>query len=94
MRWCWWRRQRAREPSLGLNPRRQELETAKEILAEVFGARPSDVEEMIRLRLEKRNWLEQGEGCFRLHILSSKGYGSWVTRSATRSALMAALYPL
>jgi hypothetical protein len=32
-------------------PRRQELGTAKEILAEVFGARPSDADEMIRLRL-------------------------------------------
>jgi hypothetical protein len=44
------------------NPRRQELETAKEILAEVFGARPSDVEEMIRLRLEERSWSERGCG--------------------------------
>jgi hypothetical protein len=33
-----------------------ELETAKEILAEVFGARPSDVEEMIQARLEERRW--------------------------------------
>jgi hypothetical protein len=32
-----------------VKPRRQELETPKEVLAEVFGARPSDVEEMIRL---------------------------------------------
>ena len=38
-----------------VNPRRQELETAKEILAEVFGARPSDVEEMIQRRLEERS---------------------------------------
>jgi hypothetical protein len=29
---------------LAVNPRRQELETAKEILAEMFGARPSDVD--------------------------------------------------
>jgi hypothetical protein len=43
------------------NPRRQELETAKEILAEVFRARPSDVEEMIRLRLEERSWSEEGQ---------------------------------
>ena len=35
-----------------VNPGRLELETAQEILVEVFGARPSDVEEMIRLRLE------------------------------------------
>jgi hypothetical protein len=52
MRWLWWDRQRPRAPRPAVNPRRQELETAKEILAEVFGARPSDVEEMIRLRLE------------------------------------------
>jgi len=29
---------------------------AKEILAEVFGAQPSDVEEMIQARLEERGW--------------------------------------
>jgi hypothetical protein len=33
--------------------RAQELETAKEILAEVFGARPRGVEEMIQIRLEE-----------------------------------------
>jgi hypothetical protein len=33
--------------------RAQELETAKEILAEVFGARPGEVEEMIKRRLEE-----------------------------------------
>ena len=32
----------------------------EEILAEVFGARPSDVEEMIRLRLEEMSWSEDG----------------------------------
>jgi hypothetical protein len=32
------------------------LETAKEILAEVFGARPSEEEEMMQKRLEERNW--------------------------------------
>jgi len=42
-----------------VDPRRLELETAKEILAEVFGARPSDVEEMIRLRLEEWGWGEE-----------------------------------
>jgi len=41
-----------------VNPGRLELETAQEILVEVFGARPSDVEEMIRLRLEGRSWGE------------------------------------
>jgi len=33
--------------------RAQELETAKEILAEVFHARPGEVEEMIQRRLEE-----------------------------------------
>jgi len=35
-----------------VNPRLLALETAKEILAEVFGARPSDVEEMARRTLK------------------------------------------
>ena len=38
-----------------------ELETAKEILAEVFHAGPNDVEEMIQMRLEERNWIEKTE---------------------------------
>jgi hypothetical protein len=33
--------------------RAMELETAKEILAEVFHARPGEVEEMIKRRLEE-----------------------------------------
>jgi hypothetical protein len=33
-----------------------ELETAKEILAEVFHARPGEVEEMIQRKLEERSW--------------------------------------
>ena len=36
-----------------------ELETAKEILAEVFGTRPGEVEEMIQRRLEERNWAKE-----------------------------------
>jgi hypothetical protein len=40
-----------------------ELETAKEILAEVFHARPGDVEEMIQRRLEERSWMEKIEIC-------------------------------
>jgi hypothetical protein len=38
-----------------------ELETAKEILAEVFHAKPGDVEEMILRRLEERSWIEETE---------------------------------
>jgi hypothetical protein len=43
-----------------INPRHAELETAKEILAEIFLVRAADVEEMIQSRLEERSWtLEQ-----------------------------------
>ena len=50
MRWPW-RQARSVEPRPMVG-RAQELETAKEILAEVFGARPGEVEEMIQRRLE------------------------------------------
>jgi hypothetical protein len=36
------------------NPRTLELETAKEILAELFDIRTREVDEMIRQRLEER----------------------------------------
>ena len=62
MRWPWWCRRRPRPTRPAVNPRRQELETAKGILAEVFGTRLSDVEEMILARLEKRSWSEEGGG--------------------------------
>ena len=53
MRWPRWLR-RAIEPRPPMvNIRVMELETAKEILAEVFHARPGEVEEMIRRRLEE-----------------------------------------
>jgi hypothetical protein len=41
--------------------RAMELETAKEILAEVFHARPGEVEEMIKSRLEERSQPEERE---------------------------------
>ena len=48
------------------NIRRLELETAKEILKEVFHARPSDVEDMIQSRLEEKHrndeWWSEEEG--------------------------------
>ncbi len=58
IRWHLRRRQEARpiEPSRRINPRRAELETAKEILAEIFGVRAVEVEEMIQMRLEERSW--------------------------------------
>ena len=41
--------------------RAMELETAKEILAEVFHARPGEVEEMIQSRLAERSEPEERE---------------------------------
>ena len=57
MRWPW-RRQGAIVPRRAVNFRRMELQTAKEILAEVFHARPGEVEEMIRRRLEESGPVE------------------------------------
>ena len=42
---------------IGLDRRAQELETAKEILREVFATSAAEVDEMIRLRLEARGLL-------------------------------------
>jgi len=50
MRWPW-RLRGAIEPR-PVTSRAQKLETAKEILAEVFHARSDEVEEMIQRRLE------------------------------------------
>ncbi len=44
------------EPRMNINPRLLELQTAKEILAEIFHARPAEVKEMIQSRLEERSW--------------------------------------
>lgn len=52
MSWPW---QRAEKPIRMLSPKRMELETAKEILAEVFRVQPSEVEDMIQRRLEERS---------------------------------------
>jgi len=60
MRWPWWQRQKPSPQKPVINPRRRVLETAKEILAEVLSARPSDVEEMILARLEERSWSKEG----------------------------------
>lgn len=60
MRWLW-RQARPVEPRPMVG-RAQELETAKEILAEVFHARPGEVEEMIQRRLEECGPEEREEG--------------------------------
>ena len=54
MRWPWRQRAKPIEPRPMVSIRAMELETAKEILAEVFHARPGEVEEMIQSRLEER----------------------------------------
>lgn len=59
MRWPWRRQARKVDPKQAVSIRAQELETAKEILVEVFHARPSEVEEMIQRRLEERSWPEE-----------------------------------
>jgi hypothetical protein len=61
MKWPWRREAKLVEPRRAANSKLMELETAKEILAEIFHARPADVEEMIQSRLEERNWLEEKE---------------------------------
>jgi hypothetical protein len=47
------------DPGLPPNIRIPELQTAKEILAEVFRARPGEVEEMIQKKLEKTGGPEE-----------------------------------
>jgi hypothetical protein len=59
MRWTWRQEARPVEPRLAADLKVIELQTAKEILAEVFGARPGEVEEMIQSRLEERSWDEE-----------------------------------
>jgi hypothetical protein len=61
MRWPWRQRAKPIEPRPMVSIRAMELEMAKEILAEVFHARPGEVEEMIKSRLEERSWSEKRE---------------------------------
>ncbi len=67
--WLSWRREAKHiEPSCTATPRLMELKIAKEILCEIFHARPADVEDMIQRRLAENGWtVEQtslpDEGC-------------------------------
>jgi hypothetical protein len=56
----WPRRQETRplEPKI---TSLMELETAKQILEEIFHARLSEVDEMIQMRLDEKNWREEEE---------------------------------
>jgi hypothetical protein len=62
MRWPWRLQAKPVEPRPMVSIRAMELETAKEILAEVFHARPGEVEEMIQMRLEESRPDEREEG--------------------------------
>jgi hypothetical protein len=55
----WKRDARPLETRLKVNPKLLELQTAKQILEEIFHARPSDVDEMIQMRLEEKNWSKE-----------------------------------
>ena len=61
MMWPWKRETKQIEPRRAANTSVSELETAKEILAEILHIRPDDVEEMIQMRLAERDWGEQEE---------------------------------
>lgn len=61
MRLPWKLKVRQIDPTLPGSTKAQELDTAKEILAEVLKIRPADVEEMIQKRLEDRSWQEGRE---------------------------------
>jgi len=56
----WKRNARSIEPIWPVCTKVLELETAREILAEVFHTRPNEVEEMIQRRLEERDWCGEG----------------------------------
>jgi len=62
MRWPWEREARPVQPRRAADLKVLELQTAKEILAEVFHARPGEVEEMIQRRLEESEPVEREEG--------------------------------
>ncbi len=60
MRWPWRRAQAGLvKPRRAVSSKAMELQAAMEILAEVFGTQPGEVEEMIQRRLEERSWAEE-----------------------------------
>ena len=59
-----WRRAQAgpvepRRAVSSSNAKAMELQAAMEILAELFGTRPGEVEEMIKRRLEEKSWAKE-----------------------------------
>ena len=73
MRWPWRKEARPIEPRRRVNTKVLELQTAKEILAEVFHARPADVEEMIQRRIQLELSLQlhnlKQQKCITVHVL-------------------------
>jgi hypothetical protein len=61
MKWPWRRKKKLCKPGILANSKLKELEVAKEILSEIFHARPADVEEMIQSRLEEERRLPEKE---------------------------------
>jgi hypothetical protein len=59
VKWPWKREARLTQPRMTASSKILELESAKEILAEVFHARPSEVEEMIQIRIEKKSLTDE-----------------------------------
>jgi hypothetical protein len=61
MMWPWRQKPDLCRPRTVVNPSITMLETAKEILAEVFHARPGEVDEMIQRRLEEKSVTKESE---------------------------------
>lgn len=61
MRWQWRREARVVEPRRAVNAKALEMQTAKEILAEIFGVRISDVDEMIQNRFDQAHSQDDGQ---------------------------------
>jgi hypothetical protein len=57
MRLPWRREAKSIRPACLVSHKHAELETAKEILGEIFHARPADIDEMIRSRIGERSWI-------------------------------------
>jgi hypothetical protein len=61
MRFSRWNEAKAVDSDKVFSTKAQELQTAKEILAEVFHVRPVDVDDMILSRLEEKSWREKAD---------------------------------
>jgi len=60
MKWQWRRKAELCDHGIWAGSKLMELETAKEILAEIFLIQPAEVEEMIQSRLEERSSSKEG----------------------------------